>query len=241
MSASQREEINFWPGYVDALINVLLNLLFLVGIFTVGLVALNAEALLVQKKAAQLRIAEHLEGARGQERVVKAQALLQTLSEPAKPTPIPERVESMPPRAYEVQEIRIQRAQVPARLDGPERSDIVSSIARSTQAVDSAVIDIPGGQVVGQFSFDLNDYTLSSTTEQAWQKRSLSGDLTLVVVADANNPRVSREAFARLVAVRDFLIRDGHLASQIQLRMQPPKSAQAHAAHFERTVFVVQK
>lgn len=31
------KEINFWPAYVDALINVVLNLLFLVGVFIIGL------------------------------------------------------------------------------------------------------------------------------------------------------------------------------------------------------------
>ena len=28
---------NYWPGYVDALTNVVLNLLFLIGVFTIGL------------------------------------------------------------------------------------------------------------------------------------------------------------------------------------------------------------
>ena len=34
-------EQNYWPGYLDALINVMLNLLFLVAVFAIGLVLLN--------------------------------------------------------------------------------------------------------------------------------------------------------------------------------------------------------
>lgn len=39
------EEVSFWPGYVDALVNVVLNILFLVGLMAVGLVTLNFESL----------------------------------------------------------------------------------------------------------------------------------------------------------------------------------------------------
>jgi len=51
MGQVTREEINFWPAYVDALINVVLNLLFLVGVFTIGLVSLNGEAFLAEQRA----------------------------------------------------------------------------------------------------------------------------------------------------------------------------------------------
>ena len=39
------EDSNYWPGYVDALVNVVLNMLFMVGIMAVGLISLNVEAL----------------------------------------------------------------------------------------------------------------------------------------------------------------------------------------------------
>lgn len=41
----EAEEQNFWPGYLDALINVMLNLLFLVAIFAMGLVSLNLQSM----------------------------------------------------------------------------------------------------------------------------------------------------------------------------------------------------
>ena len=37
MAAKHNDETSFWPGYVDAIINVVLNILFLVGTFAVAL------------------------------------------------------------------------------------------------------------------------------------------------------------------------------------------------------------
>ena len=46
MSTNEKKSIDFWPGYVDAMVNILLNLLFLAGIFTIGLVMFNAQSVL---------------------------------------------------------------------------------------------------------------------------------------------------------------------------------------------------
>ena len=45
MMNGAHEEQNFWPGYLDALINVMLNLLFLVAVFAMGLVALTLQSM----------------------------------------------------------------------------------------------------------------------------------------------------------------------------------------------------
>jgi len=45
MMNGTHEEQNFWPGYLDALINVLLNLLFLVAVFAMGLVSLTLQSM----------------------------------------------------------------------------------------------------------------------------------------------------------------------------------------------------
>jgi hypothetical protein len=37
MAAHKVEEESYWPGYVDAIINVVLNILFMVAVFTVAL------------------------------------------------------------------------------------------------------------------------------------------------------------------------------------------------------------
>jgi hypothetical protein len=51
------QEQNYWPGYLDALINVMLTLLFMVGIFAIGLVLLSLQA--KSKSAQVLMMAEH--------------------------------------------------------------------------------------------------------------------------------------------------------------------------------------
>jgi hypothetical protein len=53
MSQIQQEQ-NYWPGYLDALINVMLNLLFLVAIFAIGLVLLNMEGMTQQNQVSRL-------------------------------------------------------------------------------------------------------------------------------------------------------------------------------------------
>ena len=47
-------EQNYWPGYLDALINVMLNLLFLVAVFAIGLVLLNVQTMTQQRQLTDL-------------------------------------------------------------------------------------------------------------------------------------------------------------------------------------------
>jgi hypothetical protein len=47
-------EQNYWPGYLDALINVMLNLLFLVAVFAIGLLLLNVQTMTQQKQLTDL-------------------------------------------------------------------------------------------------------------------------------------------------------------------------------------------
>jgi hypothetical protein len=47
------ESLNFWPGYVDALINVVLNLLFMVAIFAVGVFCMGIQAQLHPKRGGE--------------------------------------------------------------------------------------------------------------------------------------------------------------------------------------------
>ena len=45
---------NYWPGYLDALINVLLNLLMLVAVFAMGLVSLNLQVFTQEQQLSKL-------------------------------------------------------------------------------------------------------------------------------------------------------------------------------------------
>ena len=73
------EEQNYWPGYLDALINVMLNLLFLVAIFAIGLVLLNLQTMTQRGQIHTLAgQAEHVIEELGIEKARKS-ALLQKL------------------------------------------------------------------------------------------------------------------------------------------------------------------
>ncbi len=54
------EDASYWPGYVDALTNIVLNLLFMVGVFAVGVFAVSLESNLHRQRGAHLARAESL-------------------------------------------------------------------------------------------------------------------------------------------------------------------------------------
>jgi hypothetical protein len=264
MSSALKEETNYWPGYVDALINVLLNLLFLVGIFTVGLVTLNSQALILQKAAAQLQVTEMLEGSSGKQRQDKAQKLLLDMAPQPKPGPSPkldagpqapaapaapaselpepdQRLDSapMPPR---VTEIRIKRTQVVAAAQ-PERA----LPAAAPEAVGAAAmlqrlnLEL-GGAVVSQFAFGINEYDLP-TNAAVLPAGPLPQGVTyqLIALAESGNQRLSREAFFRVMSVRTALVQKMPQLGTLQVRIVPPPPDLASQDEWMRTVFLVAK
>lgn len=262
---SVREEINFWPGYVDALINVVLNLLFLVGIFLVGLVSFNSVALSVHRQAVQWRLSDVLDKPAQQARQDNARALLagvdrqgpelalpppQVQPKPftppmAKPLPVPVMPPSLPPSALPlpepvpaalpptpvVREIRIAR----------EAATSTSRLAPGQGGVQSAARDAEqmsgGGKAVAQLRFAINQYTvpegsalstaLSQNPDAIWQ---------LVVLTDPANDRLSREAYARLIAVRDQMLASGVPSERVRLRIV---AAPTPSAELDRSLFLV--
>lgn len=289
MSAMLKEETNYWPGYVDALINVLLNLLFLVGIFTVGLVTLNAEVLIAQKKAAELRMNALLEGSTGQARQNKAKALLDAMPKPVQEAQTPQEP------TYMLREIRVRRgvpvvseaamalpapvgehvgehvgahvaqaqaaplgvaaatATAPAQPVKPvppapqapapqeARNAAVTITTQATPAQERAPAAHASGAVLAKFVFGINEYALGAQTAMPGAIEAGAQSFQLLVEADPGNPRVTREAFARLVAVRDFLAKNGISLSKMQVRIAAPVGSAGAQADAERTVLVIAK
>lgn len=66
-------EQNYWPGYLDALINVILNLLFLVALFAMGLVMLNFQMMAQQAQLSNLAAA----GSSGPALAVQSQQIIE--------------------------------------------------------------------------------------------------------------------------------------------------------------------
>jgi len=61
MKRRELESQSYWPGYVDALTNLVLNLLFMVGVFAVGLFAVSMEQALHPKSNEKNQVVSLLE------------------------------------------------------------------------------------------------------------------------------------------------------------------------------------
>lgn len=247
MSSPVREEINFWPGYVDALINVLLNLLFLVGIFTVGLLVLNAEVAIVQKEAARQKISQVLSSSPVSERQKKVQQMLNELPPPvqampaqALPVPVQQEQATVASEAPGLtREIRIRRR---VQLNESTRE----SAAESKQAVvqddapELALGRLTGGKVAAKLVFELDQFAPAPQTVLPADIRADSDrQWLLVVLSEPDNPRLAREAFARLMSVRNLMLQSGIAARQIQIKVRPRPATAAWPADVEQTVFIV--
>lgn len=235
MSSGAREEINFWPGYVDALINVLLNLLFLVGVFTVGLVVLNMQAAMIQKEEAKQEIREALQGTQSAQQKKKVKELLDKL----KPAPT---VEEPPQAAEELtsKEIRIKRRQAGDAVQPSDAQTPQTASIGRLPSPQEVIEQITKGRVVGRVPFGMDQFTLP---DPAVLPANVLGDTTqnlqLVVLSEPSNPRLAREAFSRLVAVRNGLTGAGFATKQLQIKVLARPEAAVVPADVELSVFLV--
>ena len=237
MGQVTREEINFWPAYVDALINVVLNLLFLVGVFTIGLVSLNGEAFLAEQRATQLKLEALRKASTEQERQRLRRELVASLSLPPPSRLDPVYEAPKPNESLHVKEIRF----VDPVAKGGE--GIGSKASGSTYTtVEQFISFLANGGSVTHVAFEINQYTTSPMG--AWIAeidRSSQKKWSLVVISDPTNERLSREAFARLVSVRKALISAGISSTQIQLQVTPAPEPLIVSSELERTVLVIQR
>lgn len=228
MSKAAREEVNYWPGYVDALVNVVLNLLFLVGVFTIGLVSLNMEAMLAQQKLARLKVEHMLEKDLSAENKKRALALLDKLTLKPKAPPVVET-----PVQPEIHEVYLK-----ASNDTP----IPKAVAPQQVPTQIALALSGGKHVLAQFHFQKdqfvltgNEHTLSKLSED-----NPSDSILLLIITDTTNPRLAQEAFSRLVSVRAAMVRHGLEAKNISLRVIANTKATITPAEIDLTVFAVQ-
>jgi hypothetical protein len=241
VSQNKFDEVNYWPAYVDALINVVLNLLFLVGVFTIGLVALNAEALFTEQKATKLKVDAMMAAHSDRERQKLAEQLWRTLKSAPKPKNDiePVIVAAETPR-ISIKEIHLKSETVNFKKD--TTTPVVTQPTTSQQTVAQLIASLVQNGVMTRIEFEINQYTLPAdwvlpksidiASDKKW---------VLYVVSDPTNARLAREAFARLVSVRSALIKAGAQANQIQLQVKPPPEITTVLPEIERTVFVIER
>ena len=240
MSSEKLNEVNYWPAYVDALINVVLNLLFLVGVFTIGLVALNGQALFTEQKATQLKVDALSTVQSGQERQKLAEQLWRTLPSSSN---IQYRAPAGDARTENarssIKEIRLKPELSIIKKD--TNPSVLTQPTKTTQTVDELIAAFAKDGELTRIEFELNQYSLAA--DWSWPKpidTSSGKKWALYVIADPSNPRLAREAFVRLVAVRTAMIKAGVLSIQIQLQIKPQPESTTLLPRIERTVFVIE-
>lgn len=248
MMSGTSEPINYWPAYVDALINVVLNLLFLVGVFTIGLVSLNGQALFMAKAANERKLAA-LTAAKTPE--VKQRLKTEML----RPSPALPVLIHRPPALLDASAASEQPRIAEIHLKAPTAQAAIvpsPSVVNAQQAATANaasmsfsqyMASLSKGGEIHRISFDINQYKQPADGE--WpsevQARAAQKSWSLFVIADPNNPRLSREAFARLSSIRTVLLNAGALPAHIQLKVIPPPESVALPDGIDRTVWVIER
>lgn len=321
-------EQNYWPGYLDALINVMLNLLFLVAVFAIGLLLLNVQTMSQQRQLTDLNVQQpqtdqaepgqpFVQAGPGQRLVqagpgqqfslgAQSQQVIDAmgLSEAEKERIVAKLqkmdVASMVDRRRQLdaksQEVALQEmlmASKKAELSGTleeqkkrlleknqrlaqyeqglkevanklalEKEQLANLQRRKSERAQDWVIDIriaprtPGSQAMDPQS--LIRQALGVVPQAVWeyaeQEKSWNKDRSppsgyataakgqgwkLVVFADIHSPQVLRDAFTRGNAVRERMVQDGHLRTQIQVEMKSSKEIAGMDEAVYRQVFML--
>lgn len=234
-------EINYWPGYVDALMNVVINLLFLVALLTAGVLMTNWEATELQKTRVQNYVQTLLHEERGQYRQEKARQLMRA------PLLLPPEPQEQDLPKLEVKEFRIHRQDFVLQNDGnaarsPEKPQAkrLQPPAPSKSQIEQMAQQQAGGRVVASFAFAPEQFELSP--DLIWPaaiSTNTSSSWTLIVITEPTNPRLAREAFARLISVRNRMTQNGIPQAGIKLRIAPTTDNVALPEQADLRVFVV--
>jgi hypothetical protein len=245
MTQDESGEINYWPAYVDALINVVLNLLFLVGVFTIGLVSLNQQALFAEQEANKRKLEALQETRSQQERQNMVKEMLRALpTPPPPPPPLPATpVTPVAPKVEQPQITEIKLKATPKIQGGTDLEIAKLSAHTALTSPEQYVSTLAAGGELSRISFEINQYAKPS--EWVWpneiKTRATQKVWSLFVLADPSNARLSREAFERLMFVRATLIKAGALPENVQMKVTPPPESVALPPGVERTVWVVER
>ncbi len=258
--ASESAGVDFWPAYADVLSNVVLNLLFLVGTLTLGLVVLNQEVVGFQKRLAELAS----QGLPPPSRAAQAApppvgpapgavaptaaplpAAVAASAAPALPVPAttpaplaarPSVAQEAAPRPQREFAIRNEAA---APSSGPAGGGAVTTTDRR-QIAQSAAQTFVGGRHAATLVFDLRETRWPRSRPIVGAEQLGSGDRrALVAFAPVGNRRLMAEAFSRLASVREAMVASGVPATQIDLRIAPVPPELENDDSVSGSVFVI--
>ncbi len=235
---------NFWPGYVDAISNLVLNLLFVVSILTIAVFIFAIE--LGRKQSAKV-------GAQDEQKSVGAKAVESSpLKEKAR---LEEELNSLRQQVAALKEAKVASAKVsvpaPAPAPAPVDNEAVAPVAaaapatpknavtegkatpkvvEATQKLPEAEKDIEkiqyrGAAVVVDFNADAVALTKDEMQEarKALGGVAASGGARLEVAVNSSFSEARRLAFYRAMAVRNLLIEMGVPVARIDISIHEVK------------------
>lgn len=202
-------QASYWPAFVDALTNVVINLLFLM-----GLMALAFFVVSVQVEAARMAALQ----AKAPKPVPKAPAAPKPVPTPPVPLVRPAPVQPMPA------ELAAAAAQLPW---APFKTWVVAK-SQGEQADEAAVRVVKprpqGAGLRGQLVFAAHQLAPSLPAQllAPWTQGHAASDLRWRLSArfETGNTNSRRSAYLRLMAVRNTLLAQGVVADAVELDLQ---------------------
>lgn len=223
---------SYWPGYVDVLVNVVLNVLFLVGLMAACLVTLNVEAIGHLKAVHQAEQLQQIQeenlllAALGTMPAASPEAPKSIVAEPLAPSPTAEPVRPL---------LAAPTAPAPAPLPTPALAPAPTPAAPAVLPVGKPFQLLPAAQELAFVQSRVNakdrswkvlefqplQYQLTSAQVRALQTSvDAESSMRWLVLASvpAKEDRLAREAFWRLTSVREKLIAVGVKPESIAMR-----------------------
>jgi outer membrane protein OmpA-like peptidoglycan-associated protein len=213
MAGGTGKEVNFWPGFVDALANVVVVMIFVVVVFTIALLYFAQNKI---KEAASIAQAGQKVALAPAEHTAAVAALQQRIAELQR----------------ENDKLRSQ-AQTPARASPPpqagslERGEIQVVETKLPPGPAPALAQIQGTKASLQVFFPAGAIELDPPSiarlEAAFSEfadKARAGGIELVGIAEVGSYSEGRRlSYYRNLALRNWLIEKGIPSSQIRLRL----------------------
>jgi hypothetical protein len=261
------EEVDYLPGFADALSNVLLALLLVVGVIAMGLVSLNLDIMATQMKLAEQEAQRILLERQREAALARARGPGtgdSTVEPPAgsiklPPGMLPGAPASGGPTAQPgpgnfpfsrgvqgdamsgggPRVIELSRSANEAARAAARGQAATAALTGPIQA-DAVAQEVLGGAVIARLEFDLRDTSWASDRTLPALDAVDPGEVrTLVTFADLGNRRQMAVAFSRLNSLRDALVRSGVPATSLKLRILQPPTALENDPAAVSSVYVI--
>jgi outer membrane protein OmpA-like peptidoglycan-associated protein len=215
------KEMNYWPGFVDALANVVVTMIFVIVVFTIALLYFS-----------QNKVKEVLAAAEQAKAEARAEAKAQAPPAPPSVAALEKRLAEL---ARENEQLRRQMQAKPAPQAGSvERGEVKITESAPVAGAAPASVRIRGTRSAVEVVFpagaiDLDKASLGrlETSFAAFAERARAGGVELVGVAEVGPYSEGRRlSYYRNLALRNWLIEKGVPASQIRMRIADVDSGQ---------------